>query len=108
MHSDRTRPIRYPSAAETVKGPEDGAAESGETPNSRRDCQEQDKIVQIKIEGNLRVETELIGLNISSKVGEPLSTATVREDIKKLYKLGNLRGRDGRHRKDPGGNNPHL
>lgn len=76
-----------PSASDAVKKPESGAVENGagaQTPGN----QGQVNVVQIKIEGNLRVETELIGLNISSKVGEPLSTATVRDDIKRLYKLG--------------------
>lgn len=45
------------------------------------------QIIQIKVEGNRRVEVELIQLNISSKVGEPLSTAAVREDVKKIYGL---------------------
>ena len=91
-----------PPAADTVKGPGDGAAGSGETPQPPA-AQEQDKIIQIKIEGNLRVETELIGLNISSKVGEPFSAATVREDIKKLYKLGNFEDVSADTEKTPGG-----
>jgi outer membrane protein insertion porin family len=49
-----------------------------------------DQIIEIKVEGNRRVETELIQLNITSKVGEPLSTASVREDIKKMYNLGSF------------------
>ena len=49
-----------------------------------------DEIIKIKVEGNRRVETELIQLNITSKVGERLSTASVREDIKKMYNLGSF------------------
>ncbi|MEM7008890.1 MAG: outer membrane protein assembly factor BamA [Thermodesulfobacteriota bacterium] len=47
-------------------------------------------IVQIKVEGNRRVEKELIELNINSQVGQTLSTASVREDVKKIYGLGSF------------------
>ncbi|GJM17259.1 MAG: outer membrane protein assembly factor BamA [Thermodesulfobacteriota bacterium] len=49
-----------------------------------------DTILQVKIEGNRRIETELIELNITSKTGNNLSTATVREDVKKIYALGSF------------------
>ncbi len=49
-------------------------------------CQE--NIIRIDIEGNRRIETDLIRINISAKVGEPLSQETVSNDIKKIYKLG--------------------
>ena len=48
------------------------------------------KIIQIKIEGNRRVAKELIEINITSKVGDQLSTASVREDVKKLYGIGSF------------------
>ena len=48
----------------------------------------QEKVVKIEIEGNKRVETNVIKINISSKVGDPLSPETVREDIKNIFKLG--------------------
>jgi len=48
----------------------------------------QEIVVRIDIEGNRRVEANIIKINISSKVGEPLSPETVREDIKKIFKLG--------------------
>jgi outer membrane protein insertion porin family len=48
----------------------------------------QENIVRIDIEGNKRVETDLIKINVSSKVGEPISKETVSSDIKRLYKLG--------------------
>ncbi len=48
----------------------------------------EDNVVKIDIKGNRRIETELIRINISSKVGEPLSAESVRTDIKNLYKLG--------------------
>jgi len=47
-------------------------------------------VLQIKVEGNKRVETELIQLNITSKVGDALSTASVREDVKKIYAIGSF------------------
>jgi len=46
------------------------------------------KVIDIDVKGNVRVEKELITLNLSSRIGQPLSTASVREDIKKIYKLG--------------------
>src|SRR3989304_3565648 len=49
-------------------------------------CQE--NIIRIDIEGNRRIETSLIRINISAKVGDPLSQETVSNDIKKIYKLG--------------------
>src|ERR1700758_3603353 len=48
----------------------------------------EDNVIRIDIKGNRRVETDLIRINISSKVGEPLSAEAVRRDIKNLYKLG--------------------
>jgi len=48
----------------------------------------EETIFRIDIKGNRRVETDLIRINISSKTGEPLSSETVREDIKRIYKLG--------------------
>jgi outer membrane protein insertion porin family len=47
-----------------------------------------DNVIRIEVMGNRRVETDLIKINISSKVGEPLSNESVRKDIKNLYKLG--------------------
>ncbi|MGE5444882.1 MAG: outer membrane protein assembly factor BamA [Ignavibacteriales bacterium] len=48
----------------------------------------EDNIIRIEVKGNRRIETQLIRINVSSKVGEPLSAETVRKDIKNLYKLG--------------------
>jgi len=48
----------------------------------------QEIVVRIDIEGNRRVEANIIKINISSKIGEPLSPETVREDIKNIFKLG--------------------
>jgi outer membrane protein insertion porin family len=48
----------------------------------------QENIVKIEIEGNKRIETNIIKNNLSSKEGEPLSRETVREDIRNIYKLG--------------------
>ncbi len=48
------------------------------------------EIIEIKVEGNRRVEIELIQLNITSKVGDQLSTASVREDVKKIYNIGSF------------------
>jgi outer membrane protein insertion porin family len=45
-------------------------------------------ILQIKIEGNRRIETGPIEVSITSKVGSTLSTASVREDVKKIYAIG--------------------
>ncbi|GBD37910.1 Outer membrane protein assembly factor BamA [bacterium HR37] len=48
----------------------------------------EERIVGIDIRGNKKIEAELIRMNISAKVGEPLSTDVVRRDIKNIYKLG--------------------
>ncbi len=48
----------------------------------------QENIVKIEIEGNKRIETDIIKNNVASREGEPLSSDTVREDIKNIYKLG--------------------
>ncbi|MGH7806525.1 MAG: POTRA domain-containing protein, partial [Thermodesulfobacteriota bacterium] len=48
----------------------------------------EDTVSRIDIAGNRRIETELIRINLTSKVGEPLSPEGVREDIKRIYKLG--------------------
>ncbi|TFG77567.1 MAG: hypothetical protein E4H21_02965, partial [Thermodesulfobacteriales bacterium] len=47
-------------------------------------------ILQIKVEGNRRIETELIEVSVTSKVGSTLSTASVREDVKKIYAIGSF------------------
>ncbi len=43
---------------------------------------------EILFEGNRKVELETLRLSISSKIGNPLSENSVREDIYKLYELG--------------------
>lgn len=48
----------------------------------------EDSVIRIEVKGNRKVEAELIRINISSKIGEPLSAEAVRKDIKNLYKLG--------------------
>ncbi len=50
-------------------------------PLSLKGQENQENVVRIDIEGNTRVEANIIKINISSKVGEPLSPETVREDI---------------------------
>jgi outer membrane protein insertion porin family len=42
----------------------------------------------IEIEGNLRVDTQAIRGHISSRVGEPLDTALVDQDVKAIAKMG--------------------
>ncbi|GAB4543710.1 MAG: outer membrane protein assembly factor BamA [Thermodesulfovibrionia bacterium] len=42
----------------------------------------------IVLEGNKKIKDEAIFANIKSRVGEPFSDETVREDIKKLYSIG--------------------
>ena len=57
-------------------------------PLSLKGQENQENVVRIDIEGNRRVEANIIKINISSKIGEPLSPETVREDIKNIFKLG--------------------
>ena len=45
-------------------------------------------ISSVEILGNKRVETELIELNIKAEPGEEYSLDIVREDLKRVYKLG--------------------
>lgn len=49
---------------------------------------QQGNVDVIQIKGNRRIETEVIRINLSSKVGQPLSPETVNEDVKNIYKLG--------------------
>ena len=94
-------------AQTTVQDPGAGGAgteseKSGDEEQEIEDQQPQ-RIVQIEIEGNKRVEKELIGLNISSNVGEPISSKTVREDVKKIYKLGSFEDVRAETEKTPSG-----
>ncbi|MGI9534495.1 MAG: outer membrane protein assembly factor BamA, partial [Thermodesulfobacteriota bacterium] len=45
-------------------------------------------ISKVEIIGNKRIETELIELNIKTRSGEEYSLEKVREDLKRIYKLG--------------------
>ncbi len=62
--------------------------EEGDGSSEIQDVGEDVKVIDIDVKGNVRVEKELITLNLSSQIGQPLSGASVREDIKKIYKLG--------------------
>lgn len=48
----------------------------------------QQKVIDILVSGNQRIEEEAIRVNLSTKIGEPFSPAQVRDDIKNIYKLG--------------------
>jgi outer membrane protein insertion porin family len=63
----------------------------------------EDTIIKIEVKGNRRVETDLIKINISSKVSEPLSAESVRNDIKNLYKLGFFEDVSAEVERTPGG-----
>ncbi len=69
---------------------EDGSSENTQIEQEGDLASKNNKILQVNVEGNRRVETELIKLNISSKVGETLSTTVIREDVKKIYGLGSF------------------
>ncbi len=87
-----------PSEAEDesiLSGPPEGApydpgptgeqvVEEGDPPG----VDQNDTIIEVKVEGNRRIEKELIEINLSSKVGQELSTQTVRTDVKTIFKLG--------------------
>lgn len=45
-------------------------------------------VKSIEVEGNQRVAEPTIRFHISSRVGEPFSVYTIREDLKKIYGLG--------------------
>ncbi|HXG31446.1 MAG TPA: outer membrane protein assembly factor BamA [Thermodesulfobacteriota bacterium] len=67
------------------KVPDDKKGAQTESPGGGAEVE---TVSRIDIRGNRRVETELIRINVSSKTGVPLSPETVREDIKRIYKLG--------------------
>lgn len=75
--------IEDPGASTTLPKPGDTVIEETDGPAANVD-----DVKEIKVQGNRRVETELIELNITSKVGEPVSAQRVKSDIKKIYKLG--------------------
>jgi len=75
--------IEDPGASTTLPKPGDTVIEETDGPPANVD-----DVKEIKVQGNRRVETELIELNITSKVGEPVSAQRVKSDIKKIYKLG--------------------
>jgi outer membrane protein insertion porin family len=45
-------------------------------------------VAQIRIEGNLRVETDAIRIHINQQAGQPIDDAVVNQDIKDIYKMG--------------------
>jgi len=45
-------------------------------------------ISQVRIVGNQRVDTDAIGLHISSQAGQPLNPSTVDSDVKSIYRIG--------------------
>ena len=45
-------------------------------------------LTDVRVRGNLRVESGLILQQVSSKTGEPYAVETVREDIRAIYQLG--------------------
>ncbi len=45
-------------------------------------------VKSIKVEGNKKIDTQSIKAKLSTKVGEPLSMETVRQDIRTLYEIG--------------------
>lgn len=49
---------------------------------------DQPTVAKITIEGNQRIQTQVIRENIKQATGTPLSLSTVNEDILRLYKLG--------------------
>ncbi|MFQ5673534.1 MAG: outer membrane protein assembly factor BamA [Nitrospinales bacterium] len=54
-------------------------------------AQEGETVSVIKIQGNKRVDDSTILFYIKTKVGEPLLRRTVREDIKRIYDLGQFK-----------------
>jgi len=55
---------------------------------SRAYAQPPQLISEVRISGNQRVEADAIRIHISSMAGEPLSDATVDQDVKAIYKMG--------------------
>ncbi|MFZ4403544.1 MAG: outer membrane protein assembly factor BamA [Pseudobdellovibrionaceae bacterium] len=51
-------------------------------------AQSAEKIIEIKIEGQRKIEKDAILAKLKSKIGESYSPQTVREDVQTLFKLG--------------------
>lgn len=47
-------------------------------------------IVGVKLEGNKRIASEAILINVTSRAGATFLSSTVREDIKKIYNMGSF------------------
>ncbi len=84
----------FSSEINQVNGQERGVTEESHDQRfSQRDLQpgedgKQDRILEIRVKGNERIESEVILLDVSSKVGEPLSSTKIKEDVKKIYESG--------------------
>jgi outer membrane protein insertion porin family len=50
--------------------------------------QEQVRLKEVKISGNLRVEEEGIRLHIKNRAGEPYDPAVVEQDVKSIFRMG--------------------
>ena len=55
------------------------------------DAQEGEIVDTLKIQGNKRVDDSTIFFYLKTKIGEPLSKKKVREDIQKIYDLGQFK-----------------
>ncbi|MGI9553417.1 MAG: outer membrane protein assembly factor BamA, partial [Thermodesulfobacteriota bacterium] len=55
---------------------------------SKKKNPENQTISKIEIIGNKRIETELIELNVKTRSGDKYSLEKVRDDLKRIYKLG--------------------
>ena len=80
------------SGSVSVLGQQTGAEEPGDAEIIEQGSQATSsgnvQLIDINVTGNIRVEKELITLKLNSKIGQPYDPKAVREDIKKIYKLG--------------------
>jgi outer membrane protein insertion porin family len=52
------------------------------------------RVSEIRVEGNRRIDADAIRAVLSTQVGQPLSSATVGQDIRRIYELGFFRDVD--------------
>ncbi|NMO19337.1 outer membrane protein assembly factor BamA [Pyxidicoccus fallax] len=83
-----TSPSALDPAADADAGtpPATGAELPGDAPVSDEDAT--DRVVEIRVEGNRRVEAEAIRRALRTKVGEPLAPGRTSQDLRAVWALG--------------------
>src|SRR5262249_39055258 len=77
-----------PSAAEDTGAPDAGTPEGAATPSDVPVASGSDLISELRIEGNRRVEPEVIKRALKNKVGRPFDASLTGADVQSLWSLG--------------------